>query len=334
MSSTLTDLVQCVQEFLHSHYDRKSPLLLGYSGGPDSKALLYALLECGVKNLHLAHVDHGWRESSRKEAEDLLKESERLKCEFHSVRLAPGTGKNREEAAREERFCYFQSLFSEQPYQALLLAHQRDDLGETAFKRVLEGAHLPFLNGMGPVSQRGEMTLWRPLLAASRKQVLQFLERKGLHPIFDPTNADPAFLRARMRVEIFPFLNRSFGKRIEENLALLSERGLELREYLDRKIQGAIAGREREEGMVAAETQGLERIEKRHLVLTLAQLESLSIPRTVLEPLLDSLESLYPERRFKIRAGWVVARRGKVLFQVSQIPKEARKKSFLALQKA
>jgi tRNA(Ile)-lysidine synthase len=205
--------------------------LLGYSGGPDSKALLYALLECDVKP-HLAHVDHGWREESEEEAEMLRKEAVELGCPFFSVRL--NNVEKSEDAARRARLSYFFSHFA--PYEALLLAHQADDLAETVLKRILEGAHLPNLGGMQPVSSQHELTIWRPLLYVRRSEIIEFLEERGLHPLLDSSNLDTAYLRARMRLEIFPFLNEKFGKETTENLALLSERATELKDYLDRQI--------------------------------------------------------------------------------------------------
>lgn len=143
------------KEFLFVHWDRKKPLLLGYSGGPDSKALLYALLECDARP-HLAHVDHGWREESRAEAEECRAEAIKLGLPFHTIRLDIP---KKEDAARIARFSFFQSLYRTGPFQALLLAHQADDLAETVLKRTLEGAHLAFLGGMEAASRQFGMAV-------------------------------------------------------------------------------------------------------------------------------------------------------------------------------
>jgi len=320
MPNTLTDLTQRVQEFLLRHHDGKSPLLLGYSGGPDSKALLYALLECGVENLHLAHVDHGWRESSRQEAEELRRESERLNCPFHSIRLSLPEKGNQEDIARKERIRFFQSLFSHFAFQALLLGHHADDLAETVLKRIFEGAHLPFLSGMEPISTHQSMAVWRPLLNVKKKEIFRFLDEKRLNPIVDPTNLDPVFLRARMRTEIFPFLNRTFGKEICENLILLSQRGGELKEYLDGKIQPALQKVSQGPWGLLIEMEGLERIEKRHLLQKVAHSESVTLPRAILETLLNGLEDLVPNRRFKMGSKEIMIDRGILFFLADRFP--------------
>lgn len=298
-----------IAAFLKEHWDGSSPLLLGYSGGPDSKALLYALLEEGVKNLHLAHVDHGWREESGAEAEALRGEAERLGCPFHTVRLAkPGTG-NWEDEARKGRLAFFQSLFMIEPFQALLLAHQKEDQAETVLKRVLEGSHS--LHGIEPAGRFEGMAVWRPLLNVRKREILSFLGERGLAALSDRTNEDPAYLRARMRREILPFLANSFGKDPVENLALLGERSLEWKRYLEKKVSGVKM--ERGPWGVYVEMDGWERVEKRQIVLRLAKEEGIVFPRGELEDLLDWLDQGSADRKMEIQGRKFCADR-KILF--------------------
>ena len=278
-----------IKTFLKRHWDRESPLLLGCSGGTDSKALLYALFEADVTALHVAHVDHGWREESAQEALELKREVEELGYRFHSARLVPST-KNREAQAREGRMAFFHSLFRQLPFQALLLAHQAEDLAETSLKRILEGAHFSFSGGMQPISKQGDLPIWRPLLFTRKSEILTFLEKKKLTPFLDPTNSDPAYLRTRMRGEIFPFLNRSFGKETTENLILFSKRSYELKEYLDRKIT-PIPSLSGPWGTILF-LSNVERIEARHLLQ-----KHLLLSRPLLETLLDWIETEKPNQQ-------------------------------------
>src|SRR3990167_7791319 len=103
MTFRLASLPQIIQQFLKDHAKNQGPFLLGYSGGPDSKALLYSLLECGIKQLHLAHVDHGWRPESAQEAADLRLEADKLHCPFHTIRLTKTKQGNSEDQARRAR---------------------------------------------------------------------------------------------------------------------------------------------------------------------------------------------------------------------------------------
>ena len=296
-------MLRQVSSFLASHWDGKSPLLLGYSGGSDSKALLYALLEVGCRSIYLAHVDHGWRESSADEANQLREEAELLALPFYSTRLTPPV-KNKEAHARQERLAFFQSFSS---VQAILLAHHADDLAETVLKRALEGAHLPFLGGMESVSHQ----IWRPLLSVSKKEILSFLMERDLHPIIDPTNKDPAYLRSRMRTDILPMLEQQFGKAIVDNLLHLSKRSYELKRYLDRKIEH-IPSYSGPCGTFYPLSQ-LDRIEARHFLQ-----KKLTISRPLLESILDAIFSLQPNH---LCTPSLVADRGFLFFLAPEFPK-------------
>jgi tRNA(Ile)-lysidine synthase len=269
--------------FLNLHWDKERPLALGFSGGPDSKALLYALLEAGVDKLHLAHVDHGWREESGAEAARLQTEAEKLGLTFHTVRLEKPEGGNWEDASRKKRLAFFRSVYEKTGAAALLLAHTANDLAETVLKRLLEGAHLANFRGMEKVSQFEGMVIWRPFLDVKKEELLRFLEERGLKPLIDPSNVDPSYLRARMRMETLPWLAKSFGKEILDNLNLLSSRSSELKSYLDRQIEGIPISKGPWGSF--AELGGLDRIIARHFL----QRWLGSLSRGVLESILDAL---------------------------------------------
>ncbi len=298
--------------FLNVHWDRESPLLLGYSGGPDSKALLYALLECGITP-HLAHVDHGWRDESAEEAEVLRGEAHELGCPFHSVRVE---GKKGEDEARKARFSFFASLASQ--YQALLLAHQAEDLAETVLKRIFEGAHLVNLGGMQAVSRQYGMTIWRPFLKVRRAEVLEFLKERSLISICDPTNSDPKYLRTRIRYEIFPFLRRAFGKEITENLSLLSERSFELKTYLDQHVNSVPV--HRGPWGILIDLNGFEPIEQCHFLQKIAKEEALIIlSRPVLQALLDWVKKGSKSKYLVVQTTKILVDGGKIFLQRIQV---------------
>ncbi len=294
------DLTKTVKKFVEMRCNQDQPVLLAYSGGPDSKALLYALLDAGIRP-HLAHVDHGWREESRDEASALQLEAMSLGLTFHTVRLTSLPQTNLEDFGRESRIQFFKQLFQDIPFQALLLAHHADDVAETALKRVFEGAHLSNLGGMDLDGQLHGMRVLRPLLTVRKKDLLSYLEEKSLTGLIDKTNDDPRFLRTRFRKTLIPQLAEAFGKEIVPNLALLSSRAYELKEYLDRKIE-KIPKKEGEWG-AAFDLKGAERLEARHL------LKQLIDSRAQIEVVLDA--PIRPEGRLfspniYVKNGWVV----------------------------
>ena len=234
-------LVKKLTDFLLSRLKGEEPLLLGYSGGPDSKTLLHLLLECRARcafQLHLAHVDHGWRESSSAEAEALREEAAGLDLPFHLLTLSKDAFRegNWEEQARDYRIEFFRELYCAHGCQALLLAHQADDQAEVVLKRVCEGAHLSRLGGLTETSLLKEMQIWRPLLSLRKKELIAWLQERGLSFIVDPTNENPRFLRGRMRTELLPLLSQGFGKEIIDNFCYLGREAGHLKAYFMKKI--------------------------------------------------------------------------------------------------
>ena len=249
-------LFHIVKKFLAPRIDSGAPLLLGFSGGPDSLALYHILREVKAViplTLHLAHIDHGWREESRAEAKEL---EQSCPEPFHVHRLEGMAGSNLEDRCREERLAFFGKVYKEVGAQALLLAHHRDDQAETVLKRLFEGGN-PI--GLEPERMVRGMKVWRPLLSVPKKEIVSWITEQGLSPIEDPTNKESRFLRGRMREELLPELERLFGKGIGKNLARLGDQFKEIDTYLTEKVAPYIG----EETICCKD---LKDIELRHLL--------------------------------------------------------------------
>ena len=225
-------LLTHINKFLSVHWDKLSPLVVACSGGPDSKALLYLLLRCPGLKLHVAHLDHGWREESEREAKELQCEVENLGLPFHLKRLEKC--EKSENEARKARYAFLEQVREEVGAQALLLGHQMEDQAETVLKRIFEGASLTACQGMRPVSGR----LWRPLLIVPKQTLIDFLEQEGILFVQDETNLSSRYLRGRMRKNIFPWLEEAFGKSVVKNLCRLGERAARLEEALNQQVEG------------------------------------------------------------------------------------------------
>lgn len=246
-------LLLTVRKFLEPRVIQGRPVLLGYSGGPDSKALLHLLLDCRrffPFELHLAHVDHGWREESAREALELQKEAEGLRLPFYLKTLTPKdfTQGNLEEQGRNLRLQFFSQLYGEKGCQALALGHHADDQAEVVLKRVFEGASLFSLGGLEKERCVQDMNLWRPLLNVPKKIVLEWLEKRHLTFFRDPTNNSLLNLRGKMREEILPLLSQAFGKEIAANLCRLGEESQQLKDYFS-ELNRPILATVRKEGV-------------------------------------------------------------------------------------
>jgi tRNA(Ile)-lysidine synthase len=202
---------------------RGETLVLGLSGGADSVALLDALsLLSRPRGFRLvaAHLDHRLRPGSQEDvafcAELCRQLGVVLRVGAADVRgRAERDGGGLEQAARRERYAFLRSVCEQEQAAALAVAHTRDDQAETLLLRLLRGAGATGLGAMRPRS--GD--LLRPLLAVSRAEVLAHLRARALPWREDPTNADPAHRRNRVRHELLPYLEQRFNPRVREALA-------------------------------------------------------------------------------------------------------------------
>jgi len=202
-------------------------VVTGLSGGADSVALLDVLATLGAAGgfrVVAAHLDHGLRPDSGADAAFCAALCDRLGVPLRSAaadvrRRAAAERGGLEEAGRRERYAFLRAVAAGEGAAAVAVAHTRDDQAETVLLRLLRGAGSLGLGAMRPRS--GDLI--RPLLAASRRQVLAHLDSRGLAWREDATNADPAFLRNRVRHELIPYLESRFNPRIREALARSAE---------------------------------------------------------------------------------------------------------------
>ena len=307
MGAMKDPLLFSLKEFLNSRLIPNAPLLIGYSGGPDSKALLHLLLESRrffAFELHAAHVDHGWREESAAEAQKIQEEMQQLGVNFHLQSIsrkefAPG---NMEEQGRDFRLDFFSRIYHQIGAQALLLGHQADDQAETVLKRVFEGASLFSLGGLALESSLLGMRVWRPLLFVEKKEILQWLSSRNLTYFLDATNKDTRFLRGKMREEMVPFLTASFGKQVSANLCRLGEESKEVKEYFHKVNQPILEGKD---GFRLDLNPYLPMplIQLKYLIKGWLEQERLTISRQILEGMAAALNDRAVNKKFHTKDG-------------------------------
>jgi len=125
--------------------DHGDHVLVGVSGGPDSVALLHALVLLRPAydlRLTVCHVHHGLRPEADRDAAFVETLSARLGCPAHVVRVTVprGAGLSPEEAARGVRHAALARVARETGAGRIALGHTADDQVETVFMRILEGA--------------------------------------------------------------------------------------------------------------------------------------------------------------------------------------------------
>ncbi len=305
-------LLLAMKKFLESRWVPRKPLLIGYSGGPDSKALLYLLLECRrflPLDLHLAHIDHGWREESGREAAALAEEAERLNLPFYlqTLKKESFASGNLEEQGRNFRCQFFGELYRSLHCQALLLGHQADDQAEVVLKRVFEGSSLFAISSISLESFVMDMQVWRPLLPFPKRQLLSWLSEKNLSYIQDATNLSDRFLRGKMRLEMIPLLEASFGKDVTSNLCQLGEESRDIRNYfstLNRSILKSVL--QDAEGVSRLDLNPffpLSAIQLKYLLKEWLKQEGMVFSRQILDGVIAGLLGGREEKKFQSKRG-------------------------------
>ena len=189
--------------------DTSGRLLVGYSGGLDSTALLHllattpALRARGVRALH---VHHGLQAAADDWAAHCIRVCDTfdLPCEVIRVDVPRDAGQGLEAAARAARRDAFAARLA--PGDLLTLAHHRDDQAETVLLRALRASGPDGLAAMQALRRFAAGWLWRPLLAMPRAQLHAYALAHGLQWVEDPSNAVDAADRNFLRNRVLPLL--------------------------------------------------------------------------------------------------------------------------------
>ncbi len=185
-------------------------LVLAVSGGADSMGLLHGaarLVETEARHwrLAVAHLDHGLRPDSADDATFVRDAVAALELPFEARRtdvaaLASAEGRSIEDAGREARYRFLEEVAPEG--SLIATAHTADDAAETVLINLLRGSGLTGVRGIP--GRRGRVV--RPLIGERRARLRALLDAARIAYRDDPSNADPEFLRNRVRAELLPLL--------------------------------------------------------------------------------------------------------------------------------
>ncbi len=202
--------------------------LIGVSGGRDSIALLHHLVEAGYKNLRVCHLNHQLRgRSSAADASFVRRVAAQydLPVQVGSVNvraLAARQKKSMETAARDARYSFFARVALRKDCRTVFIAHHADDLVETFLINLFRGTGPAGLVSMREQTTREvdgvSLTIVRPFLRVWRREIDLYIKRHRLAFREDATNRDLGPLRNRIRRRVIPYLEKSVGRNIRENI--------------------------------------------------------------------------------------------------------------------
>ncbi len=226
--------------------DKRDKVVVGVSGGPDSVTLLYLLNSLSKElkiSLHIAHLDHGLRKDSYRDAEFVKKLAEKLNLPITTgqinVKELAKKG-SLEEIARNARLGFFFKVAKDIKAKKIALGHNLDDQAETVLMRILRGAGLSGLSGILPKRKIAGLQVIRPLIEVRRRDIDAFLRRKKIRPCMDASNLEDIYFRNRIRNKLLPLLKRQYNQNIKEILSNMAQSVALDYDYLSRLAHQAM----------------------------------------------------------------------------------------------
>jgi tRNA(Ile)-lysidine synthase len=197
------------------------------SGGADSVALLRLFEEMreelGIR-LAVLHFNHLLRGAESNADEHFVAQLAAARdLPFFSARRdvaaeARALGWNLEDAARRLRYAFFSSIVDSGRASRIAVAHTADDQAETVLAHLLRGTGPTGLAAIYPVVGR----VIRPLLDVRRSGLRAYLSALGQPWREDSSNLDTTRLRARIRHQLLPQLERDFQPEVVARLGQLA----------------------------------------------------------------------------------------------------------------
>lgn len=198
------------------------------SGGADSMALLYALVELkdelNLQSITAAHFNHRIRgDEALRDQNFVVAECERLGIKlFLGNADVPTFAKENnlslELAARQLRYQFFDTLDT----QLIATAHTASDNIETVLFNLTRGTALSGLCGIPPKRDK----YIRPLILCTREDIENYCLQRGIKYVTDSTNLSDDYTRNNIRHNVVPILkgvNQSAENAVTRMTAALRE---------------------------------------------------------------------------------------------------------------
>ena len=195
---------------------KNTSVLVAFSGGADSSALLNLLVNDSHKNgfiVHAAHFNHGIRgKEADCDAEFCKAVAESHNIPFHLgyadiPALAKANGNSVEAEARAQRYAFFEKVMRENNIPILVTAHHAEDNVESILINIIRGCGISGLKGILPHRTFAEnFHLVRPILESQKQDILEYCKANNIEFVFDSTNEDKNYLRNAIRSDVTPKL--------------------------------------------------------------------------------------------------------------------------------
>lgn len=196
--------------------------LLAFSGGIDSTALFFLLLEQNIP-FDIAIVNYNIREQAKEEVTYAKELATKYNKQYFVKEVKLSSLSNFEKEARDIRYAFFEEIIQEEDYETLLTAHQLDDCLEWFLMQLSKGAGLVELLGLQELDKREFYTLCRPLLKSSKSELLSYLKEHNIHYFVDKTNSDSKYTRNKIRKDFSSSFLTQYKEGIQRSFTYLEK---------------------------------------------------------------------------------------------------------------
>ena len=232
---------------LNSMIEKGDRIVIGVSGGADSVCLLHVLNELSKEEdvqLFAVHVNHGIRGLEAKADEDFVKQfCDKLGIplrifEYDVKGIAKAEGLSEEEAGRKVRYQAFLNECESNQCNKIAVAHNKNDNAETVLFHLFRGSGITGLTGI--VSSRdikaglSKVTLIRPLLCVSRKEIETYLFERGITYQTDATNLTDDYSRNKIRNQVLTYVTKEINQKAIEHVTQAATQLKEIQEFINR----------------------------------------------------------------------------------------------------
>lgn len=188
-----------------------TPVLLAVSGGMDSMVLADLFFRSGIA-FGMAHCNFQLRGVDADEDEQHVRDWATtrqipfMSTRFDTLRIAEERKIGVQEAARDLRYSWLETVRRQMGYARIATAHHADDNAETLLINLFRGTGMAGLHG---IPERNGMII-RPLLFASRKMIAAYASTQKVAFREDASNRSDKYLRNAVRLNVLPLLEEYF----------------------------------------------------------------------------------------------------------------------------
>ena len=206
--------------------DSRDNILVAFSGGSDSSALLFFMINyIGKDRIFAAHLNHMIRgEEADRDEKFAVGVCEKYNIKIFTERrnipeIAKASKKSIEEAARDERYDFLAGVAKSIGGNVkIATAHTASDNTETIIFNLSRGCGIDGLRGIAPINKN----IIRPLLSCSTQDVSEYCEKYNISYVQDGTNSDETYTRNFIRHSVASKLKEKFSN-LDENIFKTAE---------------------------------------------------------------------------------------------------------------